>query len=649
MSRAIVRPPHQRLVRLALVIFLAEIGVLFFFRQINLDEGWYLWASKLVYEGKLPYRDFAFPQGPLLPYVYGAFLRLSREGLYQGRLLTVLLGCVSILLGMRLARRLGGERTVLVFLLLQISTLLAIAFQNTYTATYALATCFLIASILCALSDLPETPRAVLTTVLWALATGTRISVAVVIVPLALYLVVTSRRRWRIALVTGATAILALGLVFGPFLLQARDVLFYNIFGFHTDRMQPAMQLRAMRRSLTRFIVDFPIPVLLGCAGLAIWAVVARLAPDHRRAWQHHFPALTVGLVVLSLLVVHLIPRTTDSYYNSLQMPLLNILGALVLVWAWRRLADRPALRWAGVTLLVSVILLNGIQQTRALVSHNLVAVPPRNQIELARDAATFLKQTTPPGSQILTFDTYLGLESGRRIPPGFEMSFFGYRPTWPTDQAQKYRVVNNELLLEALRGDMGAAAFTDYDLDFLYGDRELLLKTLYEKFRWAKTIPGLGPYGDDLRIYLPPQFTPPASQVSQPVQLADGIKFLGYDLEKQAYQAGEPIRLTLYWQAQGEQRRSYTVFTHILRADGVQMAGWDNPPCRTTCPTETWRQGEVIRDEYTVPTTRDWQAGEHTLEIGMYDPNTGERLKVLDEQGQPVGDRITLGTVMIR
>ena len=78
-------------------------------------------------------------------------------------------------------------------------------------------------------------------------------------------------------------------------------------------------------------------------------------------------------------------------------------------------------------------------------------------------------------------------------------------------------------------------------------------------------------------------------------------------------------------------------------------MAGWDNPPCRTTCPTETWRQGEVIRDEYTVPTTHDWQAGEHTIEIGMYDPNTGERLKVLDEQGQPVGDRITLGTVMIR
>ena len=176
-----------------------------------------------------------------------------------------------------------------------------------------------------------------------------------------------------------------------------------------------------------------------------------------------------------------------------------------------------------------------------------------------------------------------------------------------------------------------------------------MLLKSLYEKFRWAKTIPGLGPYGDNLRIYLAPQFSPPAPQVSQPVQLADGIKFLGYDLEKQTYQPGEPIRLTLYWQAQRERSGAYTVFTHIMRADGVQAGGWDNPPCQTTCPTDTWRQGEFIRDEYAVPTTHDGQTGEYTIEIGMYDPNTGERLEVLDEQGHPVEDRITLGNVTIR
>ena len=35
----------------------------------NPDEGWILTASKLVYEGKVPYKDFNYTQMPLLPYI----------------------------------------------------------------------------------------------------------------------------------------------------------------------------------------------------------------------------------------------------------------------------------------------------------------------------------------------------------------------------------------------------------------------------------------------------------------------------------------------------------------------------------------------------------------------------------------------------
>ena len=40
---------------------------------LNQDEGWYLYAANLVAEGKVPYRDFFYTQGPLLPFVYSAF------------------------------------------------------------------------------------------------------------------------------------------------------------------------------------------------------------------------------------------------------------------------------------------------------------------------------------------------------------------------------------------------------------------------------------------------------------------------------------------------------------------------------------------------------------------------------------------------
>ena len=61
-------------------IFAAETGT---------DEGFYLVASKLVYQGKVLYRDFHYTQMPLLPYVYGVPQLIFGNSLYVGRLTSV--------------------------------------------------------------------------------------------------------------------------------------------------------------------------------------------------------------------------------------------------------------------------------------------------------------------------------------------------------------------------------------------------------------------------------------------------------------------------------------------------------------------------------------------------------------------------------
>jgi hypothetical protein len=43
------------------------------FGALNQDEGWYLYAAQSVCEGKMPYRDFFYTQGPVMPYVYSVF------------------------------------------------------------------------------------------------------------------------------------------------------------------------------------------------------------------------------------------------------------------------------------------------------------------------------------------------------------------------------------------------------------------------------------------------------------------------------------------------------------------------------------------------------------------------------------------------
>jgi hypothetical protein len=65
--------------------------------------------------------------------------------------------------------------------------------------------------------------------------------------------------------------------------------------------------------------------------------------------------------------------------------------------------------------------------------------------------------------------------------------------------------------------------------------------------------------------------------------------------------------------------------------------------PVQGTHPTTGWLAGEVIVDRYEIRVKPDIPAGEHRIEIGMYDAVTGERLPVWMEGERVQGDRILL------
>src|SRR5256884_7928520 len=60
-------------------------------RLVEAAEGIYLLNSREVLTGSLPYHDFFYPQMPLLPYVYGLWMKLFGVSWYSGRLLSALL------------------------------------------------------------------------------------------------------------------------------------------------------------------------------------------------------------------------------------------------------------------------------------------------------------------------------------------------------------------------------------------------------------------------------------------------------------------------------------------------------------------------------------------------------------------------------
>ena len=82
----------------------------------------------------------------------------------------------------------------------------------------------------------------------------------------------------------------------------------------------------------------------------------------------------------------------------------------------------------------------------------------------------------------------------------------------------------------------------------------------------------------------------------------------------------GLETRLTLYWQASARLDTGYTVFVHVLDAQGAILAQADGPPLADHYPTTAWQPHEIVQDSRVV------LPGPRYL-VGLYDPLSGERL----------------------
>lgn len=133
-------------------------------------------------------------------------------------------------------------------------------------------------------------------------------------------------------------------------------------------------------------------------------------------------------------------------------------------------------------------------------------------------------------------------------------------------------------------------------------------------------------------------------------VTLGEWIRLLGYDLRPTEAAPGESVQVTLYWQALGTPERDYVVFTHLLTPDGRLADGHDSSPLDGAAPTTGWLEGEVLTDHYHLTVPPDGEPGAYGVEVGMYDPQTGERLPLLRAGERQPGDRLLLDlTVHVR
>jgi hypothetical protein len=513
MSCALTRALWVLAVAAALALGLANLVM----GELNQDEGWYLYAARMVSEGQLPYRDFAFTQAPLLPLAYSLAQPLVEwGGLAAGRAITLTLTLLTAFLAAAVARRLAakemaGWAAITAFSLAAVNVYQS--YFGTVVKTYALCGFLLTlaAWLLTVARDRRSFALHALAGFLLAAAAGTRISAGAMLPVVGLYLLWQRERCGPSAWFGfGLGGAIGLAAIFLPFILIAPEAFRTFVLDYHSARDAGSLVSRLVFKvgCLSRVMQAYGVAVSVG-----ILLVLFRVTLGQRSKIEPLNLALWIGLAAMTL--VHL---SAPFPYDDYQVPLYPLFAAL-LAAGLARVVMGSASGWAAA-LASGVLLLSGVAAFSSPINQGWMVLGRdriwwrlREQPALLqlRDVARDIKARSGDATQLLTQDIYLAVETGLRVPRGLEMGPFSYYPGLTRDEAHKLNVVNREMLAEIVRrADAPVAAFSAYSFVMAAPAVEKLTETeqadwqaLVEAvYRPVREVESFGQGATRLRIY---------------------------------------------------------------------------------------------------------------------------------------------------
>ncbi len=485
--------------------------------ELNQDEGWYLYAARLVAEGQWPYRDFAFTQAPLLPLAYSLVQPLLEwGGVAAGRAVTGCLTLLTALLAAALAHRLApregkGWAALAAFLLVAVNVYQS--YFGTVVKTYALCGLLLTAGawLLALARDRRSLLLHAMAGLLLAAAAGARISAGLMLPVAGLYLLQQRERCGRAAwLAFGLGGGLGLMAVFLPFIFSAPEAFRTLVLEYHSARSAggPLSLLVFKVGCLARVVQAYFV-----AAALALGLLVAHTVRGAKAERDPLVFTLWIGLA--ALLLLHL---SAPFPYDDYQVPLYPLFGALLAAALARALSA-----WEGprqLAALVALLLINGaaafsspLNQGWLVLGRDRIWWRMREQPALLqlREVGRALRSGRTSSDLLLTQDLYLAVESGLRVPRGLEMGPFSYYPGLDRAGAEALHVVNRDMLEELIR-DAAApvAAFSEYS--FVMAAPEVEKLSAVEQAGWwalvdasyalQREVPDFGQGATRLKIY---------------------------------------------------------------------------------------------------------------------------------------------------
>jgi hypothetical protein len=418
--------------------------------RTNIDEGVFLNAGRLVYEGQLPYRDFPFSQGPLLPYVYGLAIHICGPSVLVGRVVSFLLAGVGIGATLWIAHSLGGRLAAMIAMALTIVNLPALWVAMT-VRTQSLGTPLVLLAALALAA-----PRrgvwgwaAAPSLLLWA--SGARVTLLLAFAAVSLWVALQLRKSrqllMRVAAVVGAQAIV----IFSPLWITP-DAARFHLFTAQLTRSerggvqhgsfidQAIGKISILFEPQTDFFPIFPLAL----------AITINLAWMWRRGWRPNLERplgdhLSAQFVLVALAMLVFVPHLVFSHgfltYFVTSSALLVPAIAIGVAHARPDGARSPPF-------VLSIV--------ASLLAFSLVTVPAhwsswvgsgQSSFPAFREVGRQLGDLAGPDCTILTMETALAFETGCHVLPGLEYSIFSYFPKLSKQEAKRRGVLNAELL----------------------------------------------------------------------------------------------------------------------------------------------------------------------------------------------------------
>jgi 4-amino-4-deoxy-L-arabinose transferase-like glycosyltransferase len=122
-------------------------------------------------------------------------------------------------------------------------------------------------------------------------------------------------------------------------------------------------------------------------------------------------------------------------------------------------------------------------------------------------------------------------------------------------------------------------------------------------------------------------------------------LRLQGYDMPRAQLAPGETLALTLHWQALAPMDIRYRAFVHV-ESDRMWGQHDDDPVCRVR--TDEWRPPQSGAGQFRVTLDPATPPGTYPVTVGIYDPESGERLAISDAQGRTVENVLELATITV-